>query len=195
MGRRTRSEGRETPRRRGERRVDPARREDGAPQGRHDDPLHESRRRRVTVSRRERRTPGLVEAPGPTGQLGRGPTGAHILSVGELGRASRGLFGVGWSFRRLTVEDLEASARGGAFWEIGAGWALASAGPDARFDVGWIETRPEDITDLLRSLVDLAIGTGSELITLWIPDVDWAVQAARRLGFDTSVMYIYASPL
>jgi len=116
-------------------------------------------------------------------------------SVGELGRASRGLFGVGWSFRRLTVEDLEASARGGAFWEIGAGWALASAGPDARFDVGWIETRPEDITDLLRSLVDLAIGTGSELITLWIPDVDWAVQAARRLGFDTAVMYIYASPL
>jgi GNAT superfamily N-acetyltransferase len=116
-------------------------------------------------------------------------------TVGELGRASRGLFGIGWAFRRLTVDDLEAAARGSAFWEIGAGWALGSAGPESRFDVGWIETRPEDVTDLLRSLVDLAIGTGSELITLWIPDVDWAVRAARRLGFDTAAMYIYASPL
>jgi hypothetical protein len=33
------------------------------------------------------------------------------------------------------------------------------------------------------------------LITLWIPDVDWAVRAARHLGFDTAAMYIYASPL
>src|SRR5680860_228161 len=110
-------------------------------------------------------------------------------SVGALGRASRGLFGIGWSFRRLTIGDLEAAARGGAFWEIGAGWALASAAPDSRFDVGWIETREEDADDLLRSLIDLAISSGSESVSLWIPNVDWAVKATRRLGFEPSVMF------
>jgi len=116
-------------------------------------------------------------------------------SVGPLGRASRGLFGVGWSFRRLTIADLEAAARGGAFWEIGAGWALASASSDAHFDVGWIETREEDVDDLIRSLVDLAIGSGSESISVWTPDVNWAVRSAKRLGFETSLMHIYASAL
>ncbi len=116
-------------------------------------------------------------------------------SVGELGRASRGLFAVGWTFRRLTIEDLIAAARGSAFWEIGAGWALASTAPDARFEVSWLETREEDVGDLLRSLVDSAIGSGSESIIVWIADVSWAVRAARRLGFETSVMHVYASAL
>jgi GNAT superfamily N-acetyltransferase len=116
-------------------------------------------------------------------------------SVGELGRASRGLFGAGWSFRRLTIEDLIAAARGSAFWEIGAGWALASMGPDSRFEVSWLETREEDADDLLRSLIDQAIGSGSESITLWIPNIDWAVRAARRLGFDTELMHVYAGQI
>ncbi|MEA3510146.1 MAG: hypothetical protein U9R51_01805, partial [Actinomycetota bacterium] len=116
-------------------------------------------------------------------------------SIGELGRASRGLFGIGWSFRRLTIEDLIAAARGSAFWEIGAGWALASPAPDARFEVSWLETREEDANDLLRSLIDLSIGSGSESITIWIPDVDWAVRAAKRLGFETSLMHVYAGEL
>ncbi len=116
-------------------------------------------------------------------------------SIGELGRASRGLFGVGWSFRRLTIEDLIAAARESAFWEIGAGWALASNWPDSRFEVSWLETREEDADDLLRSLIDLAIGSGSESITIWIPNVDWAVRATRRLGFETGLMHIYAGEL
>ena len=116
-------------------------------------------------------------------------------SIGELGRASHGLFGVGWSFRRLTIADLVAAARGNAFWEIGAGWALASPGPDSRFEVSWLETRREDADDLLRSLIDLAIGSGSESITIWIPNVDWAVKTARRLGFETELMHVYASAL
>ena len=116
-------------------------------------------------------------------------------SVGELGRASRGLFGVGWSFRRLTIEDLVAAARGSAFWEIGAGWALASMGPDSRFEVSWLETREEDVDDLLRSLVDHAIGSGSESISVWIPNIDWAVRAAKRLGFETELMHVYAGQM
>lgn len=116
-------------------------------------------------------------------------------SVGELGRASRGLFATGWSFRRLTIGDLEAAARQSAFWEIGAGWALASSVPDARFEVSWLETREEDADDLLRSLIDSAIGSGSESITVWVPNVDWAVRATKRLGFETALMHVYAAEL
>ncbi len=116
-------------------------------------------------------------------------------SIGELGRASHGLFGIGWSFRRLTIEDLVAAAKGSAFWEIGAGWALASTGPDSRYEVSWLETREEDGDDLLRSLIDLAIGSGSESITVWIPSVDWAMRAAKRLGFETELMHVYAGEL
>lgn len=113
-------------------------------------------------------------------------------SVGELGRASRGLIGVGWTFRRLTLADLESAAKASAFWEIGAGWALAAPASDARFEVAWLETREEDAIDLIRSLVDLAIGSGSESIAIWVPAVDWMVQAARRLGFETSLLHVYA---
>jgi GNAT superfamily N-acetyltransferase len=113
-------------------------------------------------------------------------------SVGELGRASRGLIGIGWAFRRLTLEDLEAAAKATALWEIGAGWALAAPALEARFEVAWLETREEDAGDLIRSLVDLAIGSGSESIAIWVPAVDWMVQAARRLGFETSLLHVYA---
>ncbi len=113
-------------------------------------------------------------------------------SVGELGRASRGLFGVHWAFRRLTVADLEAAARGSAFWEIGAGWALAAPESDARFEVAWLETREEDAGDLFRSLVDLAIGSGAESIGIWIPSTHWITRLARGLGFETALMHVYA---
>ena len=113
-------------------------------------------------------------------------------SVGELGRASRGLIGVGWTFRRLTLGDLEAAAKANAFWEIGAGWALAASAPESRFEVAWLEAREEDANDLIRSLIDLAIGSGSESIAIWVPAVDWMVQAARRLGFETSLLHVYA---
>lgn len=113
-------------------------------------------------------------------------------SVGELGRASRGLIGIGWAFRRLTPADLETAARAKAFWEIGAGWALAAPAPEARFEVAWLETREEDAADLFRSLVDLAIGSGAESISVWVPGIDWIVQNARRLGFETSLMHVYA---
>ena len=113
-------------------------------------------------------------------------------SVGELGRASRGLIGIRWSFRRLTLADLESAAKANAFWEIGAGWALAAPAPDARFEVAWLETREEDATDLRRSLIDLAIGSGAESISIWVPAIDWIVQTARRLGFETTLMHVYA---
>ena len=112
--------------------------------------------------------------------------GAEIVQLGEGEGATIGARGPACG---------EIAAKGGAFWEIGAGWALASPGPDSRFVVSWLETREEDADDLLRSLVDLGIGSGSESITIWIPDIDWAVRAAKRLGFETGPMHVYAGEL
>jgi GNAT superfamily N-acetyltransferase len=137
-----------------------------------------------------RRLPSKLRAR-PAGSTEAQPAYAS-WSVGELGRASRGLLGIDWAFRRLTVDDLETAARRSAFWEIGAGWALAAPAADARFEVAWLETREEDARDLFRSLIDLAIGSGAESIGIWIPNLDWITQLARRLGFETSLMHVYA---
>lgn len=115
-------------------------------------------------------------------------------SVGPLGRAARGLFGVHWSFRRLTPGDLADAARNDALWEIGAGWAMASR-QDMALEVPWMETRPEDAGDLIRAIVDLAASAGAESIRLWLPTTDWLVQEARRERFEIHPMAVYAREL
>jgi len=137
-----------------------------------------------------RRLPSKLRAR-PAGSTEAQPAYAS-WSVGELGRASRGLLGVNWTFRRLTVDDLEEAARAGAFWEIGAGWALAAPARDAGFEVAWLETREEDANDLFRSLTDLAIGSGAESLAIWVPNLEWITKLARRLGFETALMHVYA---
>lgn len=122
------------------------------------------------------------------------PPAYSSWSVGELGRIMRGLAGGHWTFARLTVDHLAASARSGSFWEIGSGWAVAESA-DGSLEVGWLETRPEDATDLLRALVDLAVSGGAEAIAVWLADVDWLRRSARRLGFDLEPMTIYATEL
>lgn len=115
-------------------------------------------------------------------------------SVGELGRAMRGMAGGRWTFCRLTVDQLASAAKSGAFWEIGGGWAVADAEDDL-LEVGWLETRPEDATPLLRALVDLAVSRGVESIAVWLADVDWLVRSARRLGFELEPMAVYQKEL
>jgi GNAT superfamily N-acetyltransferase len=111
-------------------------------------------------------------------------------SVGELGRATRGLSGSHWTYARLTIDHLISAARRGAFWEIGGGWAVADSEGDT-FEVAWLEARPEDATDLLRALIDIGIGSGAESAVLWLPGVDWTVRAARHLGFDVEPMGVF----
>ena len=115
-------------------------------------------------------------------------------SVGELGKAMRGLGGGHWTFARLTVDHLMAAAKARSLWEIGGGWAVADS-EDASLEAGWLETRPEDAADLLRALIDLAVGRGVESIAVWLPQLDWIVREARRLGFELEPMAVYAVEL
>ena len=115
-------------------------------------------------------------------------------SVGELGTASRGLVGARWTFRRLTPDDLVAAAKQNALWEARSGWAMG-ARDENTFEVGWVETRPEDSGDFLRAVVDVASGSGAESLSLWLPSVDWALRAARRAGCELHPMTVYATEI
>lgn len=115
-------------------------------------------------------------------------------SVGELGTTSRGLFGLGWTFRRLTTGDLIAAARHEALWEARSGWAMGARSDNA-FEVGWVETRPEDAGDFLRAIVDVASDSGAESLSLWLPSVDWALRAARQAGCELHPMTVYATEI
>jgi GNAT superfamily N-acetyltransferase len=115
-------------------------------------------------------------------------------STGELGRAARSLVAAGWMWRRVSSADLVASAKAEALWAARSGWVIAARNEDA-FEVGLVETRPDDATDLMRALVDLAVAEGAERIRIKIPDVAWLTAAARRAGCDLWRMVLYERSL
>ncbi len=115
-------------------------------------------------------------------------------SIGQLGTAMRGLSGGHWTFAKLTVDHLVVAARSGAFWEIGGGWAVVD-GEGPRLEASWLETRPEDAPEMIRALIDLAVGRGVESIDIWLPPLPWIVRDVRRLGFALEPMAVYAVEL
>ena len=108
----------------------------------------------------------------------------------ELGRAVRGLAGIGWRFHKLTVADAEDAARSGNLWEVGSGWAMTST-TTPFFHVAMVDTRSEDAYETFRALIDVANKRGAEGLTVWIPALDWLIQSARRAGCDVSPMSIW----
>ena len=113
---------------------------------------------------------------------------------GPLSQAARGLFPIGWSFRRMTVDDLVAAAREDRLWEGPAGWAIGRIDGDA-FRVEWIETSAESAYRMARALVDGAADGGSDRLMVWAPDVEWMVRALRRAGCELHPMTVYAMGL
>lgn len=115
-------------------------------------------------------------------------------SAGELARRSRGLFGSGWRFRRLTMEDLGTAAVQEALWTARSGWALATR-VGTRLEIAWLATGPDDAEDLMRALTDLAVDQGADDVQAFLPDVPWLAQAARRANYSLEAEIVYAMPL
>ncbi len=115
-------------------------------------------------------------------------------SGGPLSAPARNLFPTGWTWRRMTVDDLREGARSGRLWEGPPGWAIAGL-TETSFDVSWLTTEPADAVRMVRALVDLAVETGAEAFTAKVPAVDWLERALRRLGCDLNLMKIYAKGL
>lgn len=115
-------------------------------------------------------------------------------STSSLARAGRGLFAIGWRWRRLTEADLEQFARHEALWMARSGWVIAAPSND-RLEVGWLETRDDDAVDLLRSIVDLATKLDTESIGITVPSVPWLTSATRRAGCELHPMTVYEASL
>ena len=115
-------------------------------------------------------------------------------SAGSLARPSRGLFAVGWAWRRLAKGDLEQAAKHDALWITRSGWVMAAIS-DSLLEVGWLETRQEDAVDLLRAIVDLASKLDAESLAVTMPATPWLTTAARRAGCELLRFSVYETSL
>ncbi len=115
-------------------------------------------------------------------------------STSELARVGRGLFGAGWRFRRLVIDDLATAAAREALWAARSGWVLAKRS-DARLEVGWVMTGSDDAEDLMRAITDLAVDEGADEVHAFLPDVPWLAQAARKANYALENEIVFAIPL
>jgi GNAT superfamily N-acetyltransferase len=120
---------------------------------------------------------------------------AYVSWAGsELATVGRELIPVGWSWRRLTPDDLVAAGRHQALWEGRPGWAVGERGEDA-FSVSWLDTGPDDAVAMVRALVDAGAQSGRETLRVKAPAVDWLVTALQDRYFELRPMTVYARSL
>jgi len=104
-------------------------------------------------------------------------------SSSEIGRATRGLIGEGWQFHTMRASDVQDAATHSSLWEVGNAWAITTETSPV-FEVAMLDTRPEDAYATIKALIDTANLRGAELVSIWLPALDWLIQAARRTGCD-----------
>ena len=113
---------------------------------------------------------------------------------GPLLAPSRGLHASGWRWSQLTAEHLIAAGKEGRLWSSRAGWIVSRTDSDT-FYAEWLDCGPDDITDMIRSIVDLAIESHAERMRIMVPEVDWVTDELQRTSFDLHPMHIYEKPL
>jgi hypothetical protein len=112
----------------------------------------------------------------------------------EAARSARELFPVGWSWRRLTKEDLDTAARAGSFWEGRPGWAIARREEDT-FRASWMATNPEDGLAMVRAIVDRATLSGADRLEVMAPAVGWLTHSLRGAGLELHPLTVYAKAI
>jgi len=112
-----------------------------------------------------------------------------------LEQAAHGLFTTRpWTWRRLTLPDLEAAARRRALWQAPSGWAVADD-TEGSLQVSWLCTYPEDVRVMLRALVDLAVASGAQRLEMEVPVVDWLEAALEQAGWELHPVRVCARAL
>ena len=113
---------------------------------------------------------------------------------GPLVRPARGLHADGWRWAELTADHLARAGKQGSLWSSQAGWVVTRSDGDTLY-ADWLECGPDDIDDMMRSIVDLAYEAHADLLRITVPEVDWLVAAMQRAGFEPHSMLIYEMPL
>jgi L-amino acid N-acyltransferase YncA len=164
--------------------------------------------RRVATVLRARRAIGDA-TPNPEGNGGRrtsssvaarpinaadAPMLAAEWSSSKCGRPLRGLVAEGWRFHTLRESDVADAAHAGGLWQMGSSWAITRQ-EGTLFDVSLVNTDRTEASDTIRSLIDLANGRGAEDFWMWLSDIDWLAQAAKRSGCDITPSGIWVFSL
>ena len=113
---------------------------------------------------------------------------------GPLIRPARGLHVDGWRWARLTAEHLIAAGKKGRLWSSQAGWIVTRRDRETLY-VDWLDCGPDDIDDLMRSIVDHACEQRADILRITVPDVAWVTAALERVGCELHPMFIYERAL
>lgn len=112
-------------------------------------------------------------------------------STSDLMRSGRSLFAADWAWRRLTLEDLNVSARNDALYESASGWAIITRTSEQFLNVSWMMTNPDDTFRLIRAILDWAIETDAKGLEFFAPATDEMTSAFDRIGCTTKPMSIW----
>jgi GNAT superfamily N-acetyltransferase len=113
---------------------------------------------------------------------------------GPLVRAARGLYVQEWRLARLTVDYLELAGKQGRLRTSQAGWVVTRHEGDSLY-IEWLECGPDDIDDMIRSLIDLAVDASVKELRIIVPKVGWLITALANVGFENESLYLYERPL
>lgn len=117
-------------------------------------------------------------------------------SSSDMATAGRGLLPIGWTFRRMTLDDVHAASRERELMQCASGWVIArSRSDDSELFVPWVVTNPLDAPRLARAVVDLAARRRMSTVMVMIPTIDWLDSAFERAGCQIRRGYVYAKTL
>lgn len=115
-------------------------------------------------------------------------------SSSEMAAAGRGLFAIGWRFRRMTIDDVHLASRNRELLQCASGWVIASS-EDDRLSVPWVATNPLDAPKLARAVIDLAARRSMKSVMVMVPTIDWLDEAFQHAGCAIRRGFIYARGL
>jgi GNAT superfamily N-acetyltransferase len=115
-------------------------------------------------------------------------------SSSELASAGRGLFPIGWTFRRMTIDDVHAASRSRELLQCASGWVIAKTEND-RLSIPWLATNPLDAPRLARAVIDFAARRNLASVLVMVPTIDWLDEAFEHSGCDINRGHIWTREL
>lgn len=115
-------------------------------------------------------------------------------SSSEMASVGRGLFPIGWTFRRMTIDDVKAASSARELLQCASGWVIARV-EDDELSVPWVATNPLDAPKLARAVIDLASRRKLSSVAVMVPTIDWLDEAFAHAGCTVRHGHIWAREL
>jgi GNAT superfamily N-acetyltransferase len=115
-------------------------------------------------------------------------------STSEMAAVGRRLFPIGWTFRRMTIDDVRAASAAQELLQCASGWVIAKTEGD-ELSVPWVATNPLDAPKLARAVIDLAARRKLASVAVMVPTIDWLDEAFEHAGCTVHRGHIWAREL